>query len=129
AATAPVAGGHFVLCWDQAGLEPRERRQGAHGGPSMKTIVLGAGIVGVTSAYFLAKAGDDVTVLDRRPGVALETSFANAGLVAPGHSYTWASPRAPKILLKSLFVEAQALRLKLNADPHMWIWCLHVLRN
>jgi D-amino-acid dehydrogenase len=95
----------------------------------MKTIVLGAGIVGVTSAYFLAKAGDDVTVLDRRPGVALETSFANAGLVAPGHSYTWASPRAPKILLKSLFREGQALRLKLTADWHMWAWCWLFLRN
>jgi D-amino-acid dehydrogenase len=95
----------------------------------MKTIVLGGGIVGVTSAYFLAKAGDEVTVVERRPGVALETSFANAGLVAPGHSYTWASPRAPKILLKSLFREGQALRLKLSADWHMWAWCWLFLRN
>src|ERR1700756_709355 len=95
----------------------------------MKSIVLGAGLAGVTTAYYLAMDGRAVTVLDRRPGVALETSFANAGLVAPGHSYTWASPRAPKILLKSLFVDRQALRLKLNADPHMWIWCLRFLRN
>jgi D-amino-acid dehydrogenase len=95
----------------------------------MKSIVLGAGIAGVTTAYYLAKDGRDVTVLDRQPGVALETSFANAGLVAPGHSYTWASPRAPKILLKSLFVEGQALRLRLRADPHMWAWCLRFLRN
>jgi D-amino-acid dehydrogenase len=95
----------------------------------MKSVVLGGGIAGVTAAYYLAKEGRDVTVIDRQPGVALETSFANAGLVAPGHSYTWASPRAPKILLKSLFVEGQALRLKLNADPHMWMWCLQFLRN
>jgi D-amino-acid dehydrogenase len=95
----------------------------------MKSIVLGAGIAGVTTAYYLAMDGRDVTVIDRRPGVALETSFANAGLVAPGHSYTWASPRAPKILLKSLFVEGQALRLRLNADPHMWAWCWLFLRN
>ncbi|MGV2292681.1 D-amino acid dehydrogenase [Trinickia sp. YCB016] len=95
----------------------------------MKTIVLGGGIVGVTSAYFLAKAGDEVTVVDRRAGVALETSFANAGLVAPGHSYTWASPRAPKIMLKSLFQEGQALRLKLTADWHMWAWCWLFLQN
>ncbi|MBP0590685.1 D-amino acid dehydrogenase [Paraburkholderia sp. LEh10] len=95
----------------------------------MKSIVLGAGIAGVTTAYYLARDGRAVTVLDRRPGVALETSFANAGLVAPGHSYTWASPRAPKILLKSLFVEGQALRLRLNADPHMWAWCVLFLRN
>jgi D-amino-acid dehydrogenase len=95
----------------------------------MKSVVLGGGIAGVTAAYYLAKEGREVTVIDRQPGVALETSFANAGLVAPGHSYTWASPRAPKILLKSLFVEGQALRLKLNADPRMWIWCLQFLRN
>lgn len=95
----------------------------------MKTVVLGAGIAGVTAAYYLAREGREVTVIDRQPGVALETSFANAGLVAPGHSYTWASPRAPKILLKSLFVDGQALRLKLNADPHMWAWCFQFLRN
>src|SRR6202795_2747767 len=95
----------------------------------MKSVVLGGGIAGVTAAYYLAKEGREVTVIDRQPGVALETSFANAGLVAPGHSYTWASPRAPKILLKSLFVEGQALRLKLNAEPRMWIWCLQFLRN
>lgn len=95
----------------------------------MKSVILGGGIAGVTAAWYLAKEGREVTVIDRRPGVALETSFANAGLVAPGHSYTWASPRAPKIMLKSLFVDGQALRLKLNSDPHMWVWCLQFLRN
>jgi D-amino-acid dehydrogenase len=95
----------------------------------MKTVVLGGGIVGVATAYFLAKAGDQVVVVDRCEGVALETSFANAGLIAPGHSYTWASPRAPKILLKSLFAQGQALRLKLNADWRMWAWCWLFLRN
>lgn len=95
----------------------------------MKTVVLGGGIVGVTTAYFLAKAGDQVVVIDRCDGVALETSFANAGLIAPGHSYTWASPRAPKILLKSLFKEGQALRLKLNPDWRMWAWCWSFLQN
>ncbi|QTO23845.1 D-amino acid dehydrogenase [Burkholderia seminalis] len=95
----------------------------------MKTVVLGGGIVGVTTAYFLAKAGDEVVVVDRRDGVALETSFANAGLIAPGHSYTWASPRAPKILLKSLFSDGQALRLKWSPDWRMWAWCRLFLRN
>jgi D-amino-acid dehydrogenase len=95
----------------------------------MKTIVLGGGIVGVTTAYFLAREGDEVTVIERQPGVALETSFANAGLVAPGHSYTWASPRAPKIMLKSLYSEGQALRLKLNPDWRMWVWCWKFLQN
>src|SRR5579863_10394221 len=95
----------------------------------MKSVVLGGGIAGVTAAYYLAREGREVTVIDRRPGVALETSFANAGLVAPGHSYTWASPRAPAILLKSLFVEGQALRLHLRADPRMWAWCARFLHN
>jgi D-amino-acid dehydrogenase len=95
----------------------------------MGTIVLGAGVVGVTTAWELAKAGRAVTVIDREPGPAMVTSFANAGLVAPGHALTWASPRAPKILIKSLFRDDQALRLKLNADPRMWAWCLRFLRN
>lgn len=95
----------------------------------MRTVILGAGIVGVTTAYYLAKSGRQVTVIDRQPGVARETSYANAGLVAPGHSYTWASPRAPKILLKSLFSEGQALRWRFSADPRMWAWGLQFLRH
>jgi D-amino-acid dehydrogenase len=94
-----------------------------------KTVVLGGGIIGVTTAYFLAKAGEDVTVLERRSGVGLETSFANAGLVAPGHSYTWASPRAPLILLKSLFNDGQALRLKLIPDRRLYAWGWEFLKN
>jgi D-amino-acid dehydrogenase len=93
------------------------------------TIVLGAGVIGVTTAYYLAKAGRKVIVIDRQDDVARETSFANAGLVAPGHSYTWASPRAPKILLKSLFLPDQALRLKLSFDPQMWRWCWRFWQN
>ena len=95
----------------------------------MTTVVLGAGVVGVTTAWYLAKEGEKVVVVDRQPVVANETSFANAGLVAPGHALTWASPRAPKILLKSLYKEGQALRLKLNADPQMWRWCWKFLMN
>ena len=93
----------------------------------MKTVILGGGIVGVTTAYYLAREGHEVVVVDRQPEVARETSFANAGLVAPGHAYTWASPRAPAILLKSLFLKGQALRLKLRFDPRMWAWGLQFL--
>lgn len=93
----------------------------------MKTVILGGGIVGVTTAYYLAREGHAVVVLDRQPEVARETSFANAGLVAPGHAYTWASPRAPGILLKSLFLKGQALRLKPRLDPRMWAWGLQFL--
>ena len=82
----------------------------------MRTVVLGGGVMGVTTAWYLAKSGHDVTVVERHSAVAGESSFANAGLVAPGHSLTWASPRAPKVLLKSLFQADQALQLKLTAD-------------
>jgi D-amino-acid dehydrogenase len=95
----------------------------------MKIVVMGGGVIGVTTAYYLARDGHEVTVLDRQPHAANETSFANAGLVAPGHAYTWASPRAPKILLKSLFRDDQAFKLRLRADPRMWSWLLLFLRQ
>ena len=95
----------------------------------MKVVVLGAGIAGVTTAWFLAQDGHEVTVIDRQPTAANETSFANAGLVSPGHAFSWASPKAPKVLLKSLFRSDTGLRLKLRADPRLWMWCLKFLRN
>lgn len=95
----------------------------------MRVVILGAGVIGVTTAWYLAEDGHEVTVVDRQPAAGNETSFANAGLIAPGHAYTWSSPRAPKILLRSLYKADQALRLKLRADPAMWGWCLKFLRN
>jgi len=94
----------------------------------MKTIVLGAGIVGVTSAYYLAKAGHDVVVVDRQGEAAGETSHANAGLIAPGHSFTWNSPRAPKLLLQSIWRDDLAYRFHFSLDPRFWIWGLKFLR-
>ncbi len=88
----------------------------------MKVLVLGGGVIGVTTAYYLARDGHQVTVLERRSEVAAETSYANAGLLAPGHAYAWALPKAPGIMLKSLFSHDQALRLKLRADPRLWSW-------
>ncbi|MEB0284815.1 FAD-dependent oxidoreductase, partial [Sphingomonas sp. 10B4] len=58
----------------------------------MKIIILGAGVIGTASAYFLAKAGHEVTVIERQPAAALETSYANAGEVSPGYSAPWAGP-------------------------------------
>jgi D-amino-acid dehydrogenase len=92
-------------------------------------VVLGAGVMGVTTAYYLAKAGREVTVIDRQPEAAAETSFANAGLIAPGHSNAWASPRAPMILLKSLWRDDTALRFHLRFDPALWRWGLQFLAN
>lgn len=93
----------------------------------MRIAVLGAGIAGVTAAYELAADGHEVTVVDRQDKAAMETSFSNAGMVSPGHAYTWASPRAPKILWQSLFRDDVALRLKFQLDPRMWAWCWRFL--
>jgi D-amino-acid dehydrogenase len=95
----------------------------------MQILVVGAGLAGVTAAWELAKAGHGVTVVERHPAPASETSFANAGLVAPGHAFSWASPKAPRTLLRSLFRDDQALRLKLRLDPAMWAWCWKFLLN
>lgn len=93
----------------------------------MRIAVLGAGVVGVTTAYELAADGHEVVVIDRQDKAAMETSFSNAGMVSPGHAYTWASPRAPKILWQSLFRDDVALRLKPRLDPRMWSWCWRFL--
>ena len=93
----------------------------------MRVLVLGGGVVGITTAYYLACDGHEVTVVERHPAAAAETSYANAGLLAPAHAYAWASPKAPRILFKSLFKKDQALRLKLRADPRMWHWGLQFL--
>ena len=95
----------------------------------MRVVVLGAGVIGVTAAHELRKDGHEVTVVERRSAPASGTSFANAGLVVPGHSFTWASPQAPKILLKSLFDRDQGLRFRPRADPRLWLWTARFLRN
>src|ERR1043165_8488485 len=95
----------------------------------MRIGVLGGGARGGTTAHFLGKARHAGVVLYRQPAVAQETSCANAGLIAPGHVYAWASPRAPMILLKSLYREDTALRFRLKADPRMWAWSLRFLAN
>ena len=89
--------------------------------------MLGGGVIGVTTAYYLAKDDHEVTVVERHSVAAAETSYANAGLVAPAHAYAWASPKAPGILFKSLFMKDQALRLRLRADLRMWRWGLQFL--
>ncbi len=95
----------------------------------MRILVLGAGLAGVTAAHFLARDGHEITVVDRQDQAASETSFANAGMITPGHAYPWGNPNAPKILLKSLFKSDQALRLKLVPDLQMWRWGLKFLAN
>ncbi|HXA22921.1 MAG TPA: D-amino acid dehydrogenase [Acetobacteraceae bacterium] len=93
----------------------------------MRVLVMGGGVVGVTTAYQLLKDGHEVVLLERNQGVALETSWGNAGMIAPGHSFVWSSPRAPWILLKSLFLKDQALRFRFSADPRLYSWSLKFL--
>jgi D-amino-acid dehydrogenase len=88
----------------------------------MKALVLGAGIVGIATAYELNRDGYEVTVIDREAEPASFTSFSNAGLFAPGHAYAWSSPAAPSILLRSLWKGDQALRFKFSTDPSFWRW-------
>ncbi|MFB2549807.1 D-amino acid dehydrogenase [Ensifer soli] len=95
----------------------------------MKVVVLGAGVIGVTSAYELAKAGHEVTVIDRQPGPALETSFANAGEVSFGYCSPWAAPGIPQKALKWLFMTHAPLILRPKLDLAMLSWMARMLRN
>jgi D-amino-acid dehydrogenase len=95
----------------------------------MKITVLGAGIIGVTTAYQLAKAGHEVTVIDRQNGPALETSFANAGEVSFGYCSPWAAPGIPQKALKWLFMEHAPLVLRPKLDAAMISWMLKMLSN
>jgi D-amino-acid dehydrogenase len=95
----------------------------------MRTLVLGGGVVGVTTAYFLARAGHEVTVVEEKEGVGLEASAGNAGIIAPGHSFAWASPRAPRMLWQSMRGAETAIRLRLGTDPHLYAWGLRFLRE
>jgi len=93
----------------------------------MHIAILGAGLAGVTAAYRLLQDGHEVAVVDRQPAAALETSFANAGLISTGHAFAWASPRAARIMAKSLFLPDQPLRFRLRADAAFWRWSLKFL--
>jgi D-amino-acid dehydrogenase len=95
----------------------------------VKVIVLGGGVIGVTSAYYLAKSGHEVTVVERQPKPACETSFANAGEVSPGYSSPWAGPGVPVKAIKWLLMKHGPLVVRPKPDPAMWIWLLKMLRN
>ena len=95
----------------------------------MKVLVLGAGVIGVTSAYYLAKNGHEVTVVDRQSEPALETSFANAGEVSPGYASPWAGPGVPIKAIKWLLMKHGPLVIRPTLDPSMWAWLIKMLRN
>ena len=95
----------------------------------MKIVILGSGVIGTTAAYYLAKAGHQVTVIDRQPGPALETSYANAGEVSPGYSAPWAGPGVPAKAIQWLLMRHSPLVIWPMLDPRMWMWGIAMLRN
>ena len=95
----------------------------------MKIVVLGAGVIGVTSAWYLAQAGHEVTVIDRQPGPSLETSFANAGEISPGYSSPWAAPGIPQKAIKWLFMKHAPLIIQPAPEFAKISWVAKMLMN
>lgn len=95
----------------------------------MKILVLGCGVVGVTSAYYLARQGHDVTVVDRQPSPAMETSYGNAGQVSFGFSSPWAAPGIPQKAVKWMFQEHAPLKIQPRMDPTMARFMMQMFNN
>jgi D-amino-acid dehydrogenase len=95
----------------------------------MKVLILGSGVIGVSCAYQLARAGHEVTVVDRQPAAALETSYGNAGEVSPGYSSPWAGPGVPVKAIKWLLMRHRPLVIRPNVDLNLIRWGLAMLRN
>ena len=95
----------------------------------MRVLVLGSGVIGTASAYYLARQGFEVTVVDRQNAVAMETSFANAGQVSPGYASPWAAPGVPLKAIKWLLERHAPLAIKATADIDQYLWMAQMLRD
>lgn len=95
----------------------------------MRILILGAGVVGVTSAWYLARAGHEVTVIERQPNVALETSFGNAGQISPGYASPWAGPGVPAKAVKWLLQKHPPLSVKPDGSLFQLQWLTQMLAN
>ena len=95
----------------------------------MRVVILGSGVMGVASAYYLARAGHEVTVIDREAGPALETSFANAGQISPGYAAPWAAPGVPLKAVKWMFEKHAPLAIRLDGTRFQLQWMWQMLRN
>jgi len=95
----------------------------------LKVVVLGAGVVGTASAWYLRQAGHEVRGIDRQAAAGMETSFANGGQISASHALPWASPDAPLQALRWLMREDAPLLFRLRADPAQWRWALQFLRE
>src|SRR5690606_10566370 len=110
-----------------AGRRLRAGIRGKEG--DMRVLVLGGGVIGVCSAYYLARAGFEVELVDRQPGPALETSFANAGQIAPGDARPCAAPGVPFKAISGLFQRHAPLPVRFTAEPAQYLRMLRMLRN
>ncbi|CAI0769990.1 Sarcosine oxidase subunit beta [Serratia proteamaculans] len=95
----------------------------------MRVVILGSGVVGVASAWYLAKAGHEVTVIDRQPGPAMETSAANAGQISPGYAAPWAAPGVPLKAVKWMFQRHAPLAVRLDGSSFQLSWMWQMLKN
>ena len=95
----------------------------------MRVVILGSGVIGVTSAYYLAQAGHDVTVIDRQPGPALETSYANAGQISPGYASPWAAPGIPLKAVKWMMQRHAPLSITPDGTLFQLQWMWQMLQN
>ncbi|MEW5863509.1 MAG: D-amino acid dehydrogenase [Pseudomonadota bacterium] len=95
----------------------------------MRIVVLGAGLAGVTTAWFLARDGHEVLVIDREPAVAAAASFANGGIIAASRPFPWPGPHMAGQFLRALWRNDQAVRLRWRWDPSFWLWGLKFLAN
>lgn len=95
----------------------------------MQVLILGSGVIGVTTAWYLAGAGFQVRVVDRQPGAGLETSYANAGQISPGYASPWAAPGIPLKALKWLLSRHAPLAIRPGMDPQQYLWLAHMLRH
>jgi len=93
----------------------------------MKVLILGAGVIGTSTAWYLAEEGHEVTVVDRREGPGLETSFANGGQISVCHAEPWANPEAPRKILQWIWRDDAPLLFRLRMDPRQWAWGLRFL--
>lgn len=95
----------------------------------MRVLILGSGVIGVTSAYYLAKKGFEVTVIDRQPSPGMETSFANAGQISPGYSTPWAGPGVPMKAIKWLFQRHSPFAMRVDGTLWQLQWAIKLLQN
>jgi D-amino-acid dehydrogenase len=95
----------------------------------MRIVVVGGGLIGICSAWFLRQAGHEVDLVERRAGPALETSFANGGQISVSHSEPWANPAAPLKILRWLGRDDAPLLVRLRPELHQWLWGLAFLRE